>query len=85
MTNGKVSAFEVFLHMQNTDDKALKLAPLSNIIEARKVKQGTKVTMGVGEDICGKIMADELVGGLILVDRKRFDEVKAQLEAGAAK
>jgi len=77
----KVSAFEVFLQMQNSDDKALKLAPLSNIIEARKVKEGTKVTIGVGEDICLKIMADELVGGLILVDRKRFNEVKAEMEA----
>lgn len=76
-----VSAFEVFLRMQESDDQALRLAPLSNITEARKVKAGTKITIGFGGDVVSKIMFGELVGGLILVDKKRFEELKAEMQA----
>jgi hypothetical protein len=79
-----VGAMDVFSRMMERDDKNFKLAPLSNIIEARKVKQGTRLTIGVGEDICAKILADELVGGFIFCDRKRFEEVKAELVAELA-
>ena len=37
----KVGAFEVFLRMIANNDKALQLAPLTNITEARAVKAGT--------------------------------------------
>ncbi len=76
-----VSALAVFTRMVEKDDHTFKLAPLSNIIGARKVKQGTQVTIGVGADICTQIMANSLVGGFIFCDRQRFNEVKAQMEA----
>lgn len=79
-----IRAMDVFLRMVESDDKAFKVAPMSNIIEARKVKHGTKVTIGVGEDICAKIMVGDLVGGFIFCDRKRFEEVKAELVTEAA-
>lgn len=83
MTGKKVSAFEVFLHMQETDDHALKLAPMGNILEARATKAGTKVTIGVEGNVVGQILNGDFVGGFIMVDRARFNEIKAQLESGA--
>lgn len=78
----KVSALEVFLRMQENDDKALKLAPLSNIIEARKVKGGTKVTIGFGADVIAGILNGDFVGGLIVCDKVAFERVKAELAKG---
>lgn len=75
-----IGAFEVFCRMVQTDDRALKLAPLSNVIEARAVKAGTQVTIGVGGNIVGQILHDEFVGGLLLCDRKRFEELRAEME-----
>lgn len=76
----KVSAFEVFLRMQQQDDNALKLAPMRNVLQAQATKHGTRVTMGVEGNVCGQILAGDFVGGLLLVDRKRFEEVRAQIE-----
>jgi hypothetical protein len=80
-----VGAMDVFLRMVERDDKAFKLAPMSNIIGARKVKLGTQVTIGVGDDICLQIAEGSLVGGFIFCDRKRFEEVKAELVAEATR
>jgi hypothetical protein len=77
---GKVNAFDVFSHMVETDDKAITMAALGNITELRKVKAGTNVTIGVAGDVVGSIYNGKYVGGLILCDKKRFDEVKAELE-----
>ena len=53
---------------------------MSNIIEARTVKAGTKVTIGVEGNLCSAILAGDLVGGFILCDKKRFEELKAEME-----
>jgi hypothetical protein len=76
----RISAFEVFARMQATDDQALKLAPLSNVLGVRMVRAGTRVTIGVAGNVIHQILNDEFLGGLLLVDRKRFEEVKSQME-----
>jgi hypothetical protein len=76
----KPSHFEVFDRMCKTDDQALRLAPLSEIISAQKTKRGTQILIGFGADVVNGLMRDEFVGGLLLVDRKRFEEVKAAME-----
>ncbi len=76
----KVSAFEVFARMADTDDKALQLAPLANILNIKDVKAGTQVTIGVGGHILGRIIRQDFCGGLLLCEKKRFDELKAEME-----
>lgn len=68
-------------HMADTNDKALRFAPIGNVSSAKKVKAGTQIIMGIGDDICAKIAFGDLVGGFIYCDRKRFEEVKAQMES----
>lgn len=75
-----VSPFEVFLRMTKEDDQSLKLAPLNNILRAQATKAGTQVTIGVAGNICGQILNGDFVGGLILCDKTRFRELKAQME-----
>ena len=76
----KVNAFDVFSHMVGTDDKAITMAPLGNVTHLKKVRAGTNVTIGVAGDAIGAIYQGKYVGGLILCDKKRFDEVKAEME-----
>ena len=85
MSTKTIGALDVFARMVERDDKAFKVAPMSEIIGARKVRAGTQVTIGVGDDICLQIAEGSLVGGFIFCDRKRFEEVKAELVAEASR
>jgi hypothetical protein len=76
----KVNAFDVFSRMVEQNDKAIQLAPLGNLIGARKDKQGSKVTIGIAEDVVPGIAVGKYVGGLILCDKERYAKVKAQME-----
>jgi len=76
----EVGAFEVFARMAELDDKALKLAPLANILSVKTVKARTQVTIGVGGNILAGILNEEFCGGLLLCEKKRFDELKAEME-----
>jgi hypothetical protein len=76
-----IHTMDIFSHMVKVDDHEFKLAPLSNVIEARLVKHGTKLTIGVGENIVGKILNGQLVGGFIYCDKEHFEQVKKQLAA----
>lgn len=76
-----IGSFDVLKRLADTGDNDLRLAPMSEVISARKVKAGTQVTIGVGSDICGAIAAGELVGGFLFCSKKRFEEVKRQLAA----
>jgi hypothetical protein len=75
-----VGAFEVFSRMAETNDKALRLAPLANILNMKVVKAGTQVTIGVEGNVLARIMSGEFFGGLLLCETKRFDELKAEME-----
>jgi hypothetical protein len=76
----KVGAFEVFNKMVEMNDGAIKLAPLDNIVHLKKVRAGTEVTIGVQGDVVGPIFNGRFVGGLILCDKVRYEEVKAEME-----
>lgn len=79
----QVNAFDVFSEMVRSDNKALKMAPLSNILRANYGQRvrGTQVTIGVDGNIIGDILHGKYVGGLILVDKEEFDKVKRVLES----
>lgn len=79
----KVNNFDV-LKVMGQRSMDVQLAPLNNVVRAKAVKAGTQVTIGVAGNPIAKILNGELVGGLLLADKKQFDQVKAELEATGA-
>lgn len=76
-----ISSMDVLKRMVDTNDPKVELASLGqNLLSLKKVKAGTEVTIGVAGDRVGSIYAGKFVGGLILADKARFDEVKADME-----
>ena len=69
-----ISNFDVLKAMTK-----IQLAPLGNITNMKKVKAGTQVTIGVGGDVIFGLMNDAYVGGLILADKKEFDEIREKM------
>jgi hypothetical protein len=76
----EINAFAVFLRMAETDDSALRLAPLDGVLNMKIVKAGTQVTIGAAGDVLHGIMTGRFIGGLLLCDVKRFDQLKAEME-----
>ena len=76
----KVSNFDVLKTMSQRG-MSVQLAPLDNIVELRKVKAGTNVTIGVAGDVVGAIYNNKFVGGLILADAEQYRQIKNELEA----
>jgi hypothetical protein len=78
----EVSNFDVMKRMseKNLD---IRLAPVGNILSARKVRAGTQITIGFGDDVVAAIAAGRVCGGLILADKAQFDETKRELEREA--
>lgn len=76
----KINSFDVFKRMGDTNNRAMQLAPLGNIIKATKVKAGTEITIGVGGNLITGIMNGDYIGGLIMCDKAEFDKVKAGME-----
>ena len=76
----KIGAFDVFKAMsrRNMD---IRLSTLDNIIQLRKVKAGTNVTIGVYGDIVGSVFNGKFVGGLLLADKEQYQAVLKELEA----
>ena len=75
-----ISAIDVLKRMVDTDDPKIELASLgTNLLNLKKVKHGTEVTIGVSGDRVGSIYNGKYVGGLILADKERFEEVKAEM------
>jgi hypothetical protein len=77
--------FQVVLRMIDTNDKGIELAPLDNITNLRAVRAGTNVTIGVSGDRVGSIYRGDYLGGLLLINRERFNAVLAEMEAEANK
>lgn len=76
----KVNSFAVFQRMGEENNRAMRLAPLGNILNMKAVKAGTQVTIGVEGNIISGLMNGEYVGGLILCDKAEFERVKQRME-----
>lgn len=79
----QVSNFDVLKHM-SSQDMDIRMATLENVLNMRKVKAGTQVTLGVPGDVIGGIATRDLGGCFLLYDWKQFKETKKQLESVTA-
>lgn len=75
----RMSIFEVLKAMAERK-MDVRLAPLANVRRIELVKQGTLITIGVDGDVIFRLHNGMFVGGLLLVDKKQFDEVRAEIE-----
>lgn len=61
----------------------VRLSTLDNVSEMRKVKGGTKVSIGITGDVIKDVYFGKLVGGLLLANKEQFKQVKKELEGAA--
>lgn len=80
----KVNNFDVLKKMAD-ENLDIRLAPSSDITNMKKVKAGTQITIGFAGDVITPIFLGQLVGCLLLYDKKQFDELKAKMEAEDAR
>ncbi len=74
-----VNNFDVLKEMGARDMK-VALSPLDNIVNLKKVKHGTQVTIGVAGDLVAALgIEHKFVGGLILADKQEFNALKAEM------
>ena len=75
-----VNNFDVLKEMGVRDMK-VGLSPLDNIVNLKKVKQGTQVTIGVAGDLVAALGIERrFVGGLILADKDEFNALKSEMQ-----
>lgn len=81
-----VSNFDVFKEMCERNSQGITLSALSNVTEMRLTQKGknTKITIGVVGDVLNPIGRGQMIGGLILADKKEFDAIKQELQERAA-
>ena len=80
----KVGVFGIFDRMLQKNNKALKLAPLSNVSSARSGKNGYgEISIAVPNEIIVNLLnkEDYYVGGLIICERADFEKEKALVES----
>jgi hypothetical protein len=77
----KVGTFDILKTMcdRNLD---VRLSTLDNVIQLRKVKAGTNITIGFYGDVVAGITVGKFVGGLLLADNEQFQAIRKELEAG---
>lgn len=75
----KVNNFDVLKQMA-ADNKDIRLG--TDVVQLKKVKAGTEVTVGIGGDVVGSVYAGDLNVCLILFNKKQFDDLKSQMESG---
>lgn len=56
-----------------------------DVVELKKVKAGTEVTVGIGGDVVGSVYTGDLSVCLILFNKKQFDETRRALTDAALK
>lgn len=56
----------------------IKMAPLANIVEMKKTKNGCRLTIMVENELMDKIALNKYVGGLYLANKEQFFKIKKQ-------
>lgn len=79
MSDERVNTFDV-LKAMSAENQDIRMAPLANISNLRKVKGGTLVTIGVEGDVVEAIgIEGRFVGGLILADKDQYRATEERL------
>ena len=80
----KVGTLGIFERMSQKNNKALKVAPLSNVASGRSGKNGWgEISVAVPNEIIVNFLSKEeyYVGGLIICERAEFEKEKALVES----
>ena len=78
----KPSTFDI-MRVMSDRDMNIQIAPLGNVVNLKKVKAGTEVTIGVAGDMVGSIYLGKFVGGLFLCDKEQYRQIEAELQSAA--
>ena len=60
-----------------SEDGPIAIAPLTNMIELRKTRQGWEITLGMDDEWGQKVFKGSVVGGLYVMDKEAFKNAKA--------
>ena len=74
----EVNNFDVLKRMA-AENMDIRLG--TDVVELKKVKSGTKVTMGAAGDVVTPVFLGELVPCLLLYNKKQFDDLKAKMKS----
>ena len=75
-----INNFDV-LKVMDERNLDVRLAPLDNIINLKKVRAGTQITIGVEGDVVSALgLEGKFVGGFILADKSQFDAIKSEIQ-----
>jgi hypothetical protein len=81
----RVNTFDVMKAM-SAENQDIRMAPLDNVSNLRKVKGGTLVTIGVEGDVVAAIgLEGRFVGGLILCNREQYRATEERLRSEQSK
>lgn len=83
MSEKKISSFAVFDAMCDANSPALRVAPISNIVNMKKVKAGCQITFGCESDVMDQIWGQKAFGGFIIADKEEFQKFKDEVERKA--
>lgn len=76
----KVGHFDICKVMAERNME-IKIGPLENVSNLRKVKAGTQVTIGIaGDEVAAIGLENRYVGGLLLCNREEYFAIKKELE-----
>jgi hypothetical protein len=76
-----VNNWDVLKEMGERNSSKIEMAPLDNIVAINYyARRGTEITIGMPGNRCLAFERGDYFGGLILADKKEFNEVKADLE-----
>jgi hypothetical protein len=74
------SDLQVFVEMNEADtkNKTANLVMGLDLVESKKVKAGTIVSMGIAGDMTGALFCDEVIPVLLLVNRAEYKKLKSK-------
>jgi hypothetical protein len=80
----RIGHFDILKRMSEKS-RDIRMSPIANITNLQVVHKGrdTKITIGFGGNVLTGICNGDLIGGLILTDKKQYFETKAELEREA--
>jgi len=78
---GMFTVIDALVNSLPEDSFDVSITPLGNVLRVQKDKKGIQVTIGVsGVTVEELMMQDKYIGGLLLVDKKMYVEMRKKME-----